>query len=238
MRKHDRKKLVLFDIDGTLIHHIVERNITSRDKFVFAIKTVFGINVDFTMSDYFGMGDRNILVDVLERNGVSKTESLKRLSNLTQAMHDYMEHVSSDKKLYHRIESAFELVQMISRNSGYVLGLLTGNMKRIAYWKLSHVGLDEYFHFGVFGEEADDRIGLAKRVQVKARQELNHEFKEHEVIVIGDTIHDVRCGKAIHAVTISVTSGDHRSENLEAEHPDLLVDSLMDERVLSLLGLE
>lgn len=233
-----KKKLVLFDIDGTLVHHIVERNITSRDKFAYAIKKVFGIDVDFKMSDYFGMGDRQILGDVLQKHEISKKKSVKKLEHLSRAMHEYMNMASSDKRLYKRVESAYELVKKLSRSPRFVLGLLSGNMKRIAYWKLSHTGLDGYFHFGVFGEEADDRIGLAKRVQAKAKQELNQEFKGQDIIVIGDTIHDIRCGKAIGAITIAVTTGDHRSENLSAERPDLLVDSLMDKSILDLLGRE
>ena len=57
------------------------------------------------------------------------------------------------------------------------------------------------------------------------------------MVIIGDTVHDIRCGKHIGATTIGVTTGlTNGYEDLVKEEADLVVDSLMDERVLHLLG--
>ena len=120
-----------------------------------------------------------------------------------------------------------------------VRGILSGNARKIAQWKLSHTGLLKYFSFGLYGDEADDRIELAGQVFAKAKLELAMDLKPEEIVVIGDTVFDIRCGKGIGATTIAVTTGMHGSpEELAREKPDYLVNSLMDPTVLSLFSLK
>ena len=82
------------------------------------------------------------------------------------------------------------------------------------------------------------RIGnFPKLVFEKAKRELHITFTATDIILIGDTVHDIRCGKAIGATTIAVTTGMHGDPKvLEAEKPDLLVTSLADPRVSSLFS--
>ena len=51
------------------------------------------------------------------------------------------------------------------------MGLVTGNLTRIGWWKLERAGLRRYFRFGAFGEMARNRAGLARLALRRARQE-------------------------------------------------------------------
>ena len=108
----------------------------------------------------------------------------------------------------------------------------------MAYWKLEHVGIDtKLFSLFVISDEFEDRISLAKSTFAKLEERAGLVIEPKDTIVIGDAVGDVRCAKAIGAASIITMTGKHKKDELEVEHPDLLVDSLMDERVLSLLEL-
>ena len=140
--------------------------------------------------------------------------------------------------LFQIIEPARDLVVRLHRRDDIVLGILTGNAERIANWKLDHVGLSRYFTFGLYGDAANSRIELAKGAIEKAKKQLKMKFAPADIIVIGDTVHDIRCGKAIGAVTVAVTTGMHGFwDVLKAENPDILVESLADPQVLSLFSM-
>ena len=224
------KKLILFDIDGTLMYHVGSRH--WNEQYAHGMRTVYGITKKHDFSQYNGSIERHMAWDILRHHGVTREDFFSKFPTYTQAMLEYLEELAQKEVLFRVIPEAAILVQKFSRQKKFVLGLLTGNAKRIADWKLAHVGLAGYFSFGLYGEEADDRISLAKVVFEKAKKELHEEFQPQDIVVIGDTIHDIRCGKAIGAITIAVTTGMHGdSAVLGQEKPDLLVDTLADARV-------
>jgi phosphoglycolate phosphatase len=237
-------KLILFDIDGTLIGLAGVRKYEikkdSETKFSYAIRKVFNINHLADVTKYKGYIDRNILWDIVEPLGVLRADFEEKFSKLSEAMHEYMVTTATDTSLYQAIPSAKQFVDLVFQEKDTIAcGLLTGNVESIAHWKMEKAGFDDMFRFGLYGEEADDRVSLAKKVFVKARAFFHTEFHPHDIVVIGDTTHDVRCGKAIGAITISVTIGSHATiAELEKEQPDFLVETLMDKSVLDYFGVK
>lgn len=237
---HHAKKLVLFDIDGTLIRPVAAVEAVRR--FPYAIKKVFGLNVhhDIEMWKTFnGWSDRSILWAYVERYGISKKMFLSQLDALGDAFVDYLNAAAQKQTLYEPIKDAQSLFMRIHAAQHMVLGTLTGNLPKSAHWKCAHVGIAEtYIRFGIYGHEADLRDDLARLVIPKAKQELGTMFDPSDIIFIGDTVHDIRCARAIGASVVAVSTGwNIPKETLKQEKPDLLVDSLLDERVLKLLGL-
>jgi len=230
-------KLVLFDIDGTLIFHLKTHRF--EDQYEFAFKEVFGIDAPFDLAKFNGTLDLQNSWAVVREFGVTREDFLKKFPDYVDAMHKLLADRGSKQTLYKPIPNAVKLVQMLSRQKSIYLGVITGNAKRIAEWKLEHTSLLKYFHFGLYGDEAEDRAELAGKVFRKARQELGIELQPQDIVVIGDTIYDIRCGKAIGAVTIGVTTGIHGPrELLLSEKPTLVVDSLMDKHALALFSLK
>jgi phosphoglycolate phosphatase-like HAD superfamily hydrolase len=240
------KKLVLFDIDGTLIYH-VGKQVKPKDRFHTAVEEVYGVTVDMDVRKFEGIIDKGLAWNMLRGTGISQREFEEKFPAYVKSMHRYLIEVARFGETYVPIEDAHELVQRLHGRTDAVLGILTGNAESIAKWKLTHTGLSRYFTFGLYGDEADDRVALAKLAFRKAEALLHHRFRPQETAVIGDTVHDIRCGKAIGAATVAVMTGMHNSKSfggngtsralLKKEKPDLLVDTLMDRRVLEMFGI-
>lgn len=229
------KKLVLFDIDGTLIYHVGK--ITSWiERYTKPMEEIYGIKIAFhSPGKHNGSIDRKIAWDELVPfHTITRKMFLRKFSSYIDSRVRIFQKHGTIERIHTCIPEAVRLVHTLNQfPDTYVLGLLTGNAKKIADWKLTHAEFPYIFSFGLYGEEADDRIALARLVFKKAKKELGLSFKPSDIIVIGDTIHDIRCGRAIGAFTIGVMTGGHEaSEELASEKPDLLVHTLMDPAVL------
>lgn len=231
-------KLVLFDIDGTLIFHLKTHRF--EDQYEYALKQVFGIDAYFDLSKFNGTVDRHNSWEMARQHGITREVFLQKFPDYVRVMHEVLLDRSKNQQLYQPIPSARMFVEKLHRYRPEIhLGVITGNSERIARWKLQHTGLSEYFPFGLYGDEADDRIELAGLVFAKAKRQLHVDFAPKDITVIGDTMYDIRCAKAIGAVTIGVTTGYHGvGQALAEEKPDFLVDSLTDKRVLALFSLK
>lgn len=228
---------ILFDIDGTLLDHVGSGH-PGNDRFERAIKEIFDKDVHVA-KDYNGWVDRQIAWDLVKDKGIDRSFYNIKFTELAHALHKYArEQFDQQQSNYFVIPGVAKLLDELSRRPSIYLGLLTGNVERMAWWKLEHTGLKKYFHFGLFGDEVDNRIQLAHTVFDKANQTFRIKFQPEQVFVIGDTVYDIRCGKAIGAKTIAVMTGGHTTrENMEKEKPDVLVDTLMDSQVYRFLDL-
>jgi len=88
-----------------------------------------------------------------------------------------------------------------------VLGLLTGNIRLGAEIKLRHFGLWEIFHFGGFADDHEDRNHIAVAAFERGRRIIGKHLQPEEIIVVGDTQFDIRCGKFIGARVLAVATG-------------------------------
>jgi len=229
-------KFVLFDLDGTLIDYRGARAYEmtkGENKFSYAIRKVFGFSVVVDFSKHIGSIDKKTLWVTASSLGVERGEFDRRLPDLEKAMLEYFMLQQKNTKLYRAIPHAKKFVTLLKAKRDTYLGVLTGNIPSIANWKLKTGGYEGMFGFGLFGDEAEDRIALSKSVFAQARDYFHMDFPPDAITVIGDTIHDIRCGKAIAAHTIGVsTLGEGERNKLKQEGADIVVDSLMDTKVL------
>ncbi len=100
--------------------------------------------------------------------------------------------------------------------------------------KLSAHGLDRYFTFGAFGENARQRSDLPPRALEAAEKKYGHRFSKKEIVIIGDTPNDIHCGRHLHVRTIAVATGPFTEEELAAEKPDFVFADFQDKpKILS-----
>lgn len=230
-------KLVLFDIDGTLILH-TPKFFKGAERFIYGMKAAWGIDVEINLKDRDGWPDWQSAWDIVRQYGVTRAVYEERFPLYILSMTQFLEVKSKLGQLYHKIPGAFECVQLLQEQNRFILGLLTGNVQSIAMWKLTHAGFDpSIFTIGLYGDKAVDRISLAQTVHDETKRVLGYEFRSKDIFVIGDTVYDIRCGKAINAITVAVTTGFHNNRTeLIHERPDLLVDSLVNPGVLKLFA--
>lgn len=228
-------KLILFDIDGTLTYHVGPRR--WEDQYSYGIKVAYGLDIREDFEKYNGSVEWEMVLKILQTHGLSREDVAENYQTYLHAMFDHLQQWSRKGEVFRAIDDAKRFaIELKEHHPEVVRGVLTGNAKKIAVWKLDHAGYGDLFTFGLYGDDATDRVALAKRVFDTAKNELSREFAPSDIIVIGDTIHDIRCGKAIGAKTIAVTTGMHGDpEVLKSEHPDLVVDSLMDPTVMDLV---
>ena len=126
-------------------------------------------------------------------------------------------------RLHAGIQSALEAVHA---HAEVHQGLLTGNLREGARLKLSHLGIWKYFEFGAFADDSAHRNELGPFALRRAREKLGLDFPPERIFIIGDTEHDIACGKAIGAKTIAVATGAFTVEDLRAFQPTYLLPDL------------
>lgn len=216
--------LFLFDIDGTLLRDMPPAH---RMALCDAAEQVYGVAVEPRhLGKTAGMTDSAIARRLLLEAGVSSDALVSDLPQFFAAAADaYERHVPDDLRPYLTPHAVASLEWL--RGNHAILGLVTGNIERIAWRKLAAARLDEYFSFGAFGDEAELRDALPPRAIARAEQVAPHRFARHEVFVVGDTPADIACGAASHVRTIAVATGpEHSLEDLHACQPDFVFSDL------------
>ena len=113
------------------------------------------------------------------------------------------------------------MLERLARHPEILLGLLTGNVRHGAELKLSTVGLQDYFKVGVYCDDHPDRYEMPAIAVDRVHQQFGRRFSGKEIVIIGDTIHDVNCGKSIGVRSIAVGTGHGVPlEDLLAQEPD------------------
>lgn len=195
-----------------------------------------------TMQQLFGTGelprvevhgrtDRAIVGDLMQGLGICVQTHLK---DFYQAYWDslpaYLENSHSQL-----LPGIGETLEILSARSDVALGLLTGNAARAAEIKLKHFSVDRYFQFGGYGDFLECRNAVAREAVRSAVDHLGERFVASQVWVIGDTINDIRCGRAIDSRVIAVETGGATPEELAAAEPDYQLPQLNAEFIHSIL---
>jgi len=203
------QRLILFDIDGTLTDHPVGH----IEAHAVAYQKVFGLFGSIYMIDYHGKSDLRITKEVLTKLGVPGDEIERKLPEFFQAMGDYFDTVKPyiKPKL---LPDVVKVLDLLSSDENNLLGLVTGNLERIARDKLDAAGINHYFKLGGFGNESLERAELVTNAIRHAVD--NHGFVvDDNVYVIGDTPQDIQAGIAAGVKTIGVTTGAYSQEQLQ-----------------------
>lgn len=209
---------LLFDIDGTLIS---TKNAGSRsiDR---VFQEVFQIQRQGDLKLH-GRTDRAILSELLTQHGIEASDE-----NFLRFTQKYLPALDASLSQYPGIvlPGIVDLLDFLAPQPHVALGLLTGNIQAGAMTKLRHNRLDRFFQFGGYGDLHANRDDVARAARQAAIEHLGERFMPDKVVVIGDTIHDITCGRAIGATVIAVLTGGAERSQLEALKPDYLCDDL------------
>lgn len=216
-------KLVLFDIDGTLIRD----DGAARDAFAEALREVYDHTAPLDRFDFSGKTDPEITWMVLEESGLDDQTIESRLDALWTAYLRGLEQRLGPASI--RVMPGIrELLERLSQQPGVSLALLTGNIEPGARLKLSPHDLNRYFEFGAFGSDSRFRNELPPVALDRARRLLGHDFELTDLVVIGDSIYDVRCTVPHGSRSIAVATGVTSATLLRAENPDFFFETLED----------
>lgn len=220
--------VLLFDIDGTLLHTGGAGVRALRA----ALQSAFGIQAGSDQVAIHGRTDRGITRDLFRHYNIDdhprhweqfQAEYLRHLPNFLTQLSGTV------------LPGIVPLLDRLHDRDGVVLGLLTGNAREGATIKLRHYALEHYFELGGFGDDHHERDDVARAALAAVHERLNSRVALERVWVIGDTPADVQCARAIGAKVLAVATGHHTLDDLAQTKPDRLARDLSD--IESLLAL-
>ena len=213
-------KIVLFDIDGTL----VTTGGASGRAWARAFFEHFGMEADITKFSEVGMTDPDVARQTF-RGTLGREAGDDDLATLimgyVMALPDEIE-ASEGYRVYAGVQDTLELLA----KSGTLLGLVTGNIEGAAHIKIMRGGLNRYFAFGGYGSDSADRGELTRKAIDRASMIHGHEVDPAGVFVVGDTPRDVDAAKYAGAVSVAVATGEYSEQQLHDAGADHVLGSL------------
>lgn len=217
------KKIVLFDIDGTILY--VESSL-ARSIFIDTFGEMFSIDISQNIPSFHGKTDLQIIADIAQLYKIDYSSSIEQIwENIFEK---FEQRISKDSITI--LPGAAELIEEIDRADNFEMGLVTGNFRKNAYLKLSLVGLDRYFPFGGFGDDCPDRNKLPIIAIERAKQSkiIDESYSISNSVIIGDTFRDIQAAKSNSLKAVAVATGKAPSSELRHYTPDVLFEDLSD----------
>ena len=213
-------KLLLFDIDGTLM----EESPTHTASFNYVCQLVYGVQTDIDSFPRHGMTDTGILYGLLKKENVEVDQIRNGMKKAFSAMVDY---VSANLKPgdYKLLDNVIPILEKLSK-SEYSLGILTGNLRAIASIRLEKSGISSYFSTGGYGDDSRIRSELVDH----AIQRFGQSIAREDIYLIGDTPLDIRAARDASVNAIAVATGVYKSTDLK--DADLVLESFNEEKKL------
>lgn len=218
-------RLVLFDIDGTLI----ASGGAGEKAFGKVCATEFNVPNGTQGIQFAGRTDPAIIREFFTKYGIETSQQ-----NFTRFFDSYvfwLDHLLG--QVYGQVlPGVDQWIRALNQlRQPPLIGLLTGNIRLGAQIKLSHYRLWNHFSTGGFGDDSEDRNVIARIARDRGCEILKHKLKGEEVLVIGDTPLDVACGKAIEAKVLAVGTGKFTAQELAKHSPDWAVKDLLELQV-------
>jgi phosphoglycolate phosphatase len=220
-------RLILFDIDDTLT-----RGHGHPDAFAHAFRVVYGIEAE-QPEGTLGMTDQQIIMKALAGKGLERQRIMDSIKPCMEEMARYYEESIPGRNV-EVFEGVTELLSELEQRK-ILLGLVTGNVERIARAKLERAGIGHHFRVGGFGSDDPERSNLV-RLAIRRAESMGFRPSDN-VIVVGDTTRDIMAGRAAGVKTIGVATGPNSLEELEGAGADFLLENLKDrKRFLEIVG--
>jgi phosphoglycolate phosphatase-like HAD superfamily hydrolase len=214
-------RLVLFDIDGTLLWPNGAGSLAMKR----ALTEIYGTPGALDQVSMAGMTDRGIIHQALSAAGFSPDEMQARWEPFARALarHMALTVVECQVSVCPGVPA---LLDALTARDDVLLGLVTGNMENTAPIKLRAAGVNPVlFRVGGYGSDDGDRNRLPAIAARRAQALTGQSFPGRSIVVVGDTPADVACGRSVGARTVAVATGVLPVKALQAADPDhLLLD--------------
>lgn len=209
-------RLLLFDIDGTLVSGATAAHAAAMRE---ALESVHEIHLSeraLRVVSPAGRTDPEIARAILLDAGISA----ERIDDRAEAVREhcceaYARLCPPDLSEF-VLPGVAELLDRLSGRDDVILALLTGNYEAVARLKLSRARIGSFFaaHQGAFGSDDEDRAALPAIARRRAGT-LGHPHPREKTLVIGDTPRDIACAAADNVRCFAVTSGPYARGDLK-----------------------
>ncbi len=214
-------KLILFDIDGTLLR---SNNSIHVESYSYAIAKVCGIEGHLYDIVPDGKVDSQIFLEILQHRGISHTVARQHCIELFSSRYEYLVLNMQDPQVHDVLPGVDRLLAILKKR--FLLGVVTGNEERAAWHRLEKAGLREFFLAGGFGNESERRADLVKIAIQRIEKLTGQRFCSAEILIVGDTPGDVLCAKENNLRIIGVATGRYEADELQNAGADFVLDDL------------
>jgi phosphoglycolate phosphatase len=217
-------RLVLFDIDGTLLWPDGAGRVSMK----IALEQIYGTAGPIETYKFAGYTDRRTVATLMGEAGLSQEQIWDRFGQVGPVMEAALHELLRENR--HNIRpcpGAIDLVETLAEREDILVGLVTGNLQATAAIKLAAAGFEpSLFRVGAYGDEAEARAELPPRAVERARQMTGVSFKGGQIVIIGDTPDDVLCARSVGARSMAVMTGWVERPSMEAMNPTIIFDDL------------
>lgn len=219
--------LILFDIDGTLIRM---KKGFANPIFFKVIKKVLDIDINNNIKiDFAGRTDYGILTHIFKSAGLDSSHFEEHLTIIyDEIFKEFKNNLTNDSLRI--LDGVPQLLELLSNDDRFTLGLVTGNFKKNALLKLEHCGLDKYFCCGAFGDFLPNRLDLPKIALESANSSNHKDFTRAKTLIVGDTHRDIQSAEHNKMKSMGVATGGTPYFELLKFSPNLIFENLEDFR--------
>jgi phosphoglycolate phosphatase-like HAD superfamily hydrolase len=222
-------RLILFDIDGTLLW----TDGAGRRAIHRALVDEMGTAGPIDGYRFDGKTDPQIVRELMEMAGHPDSKSDDRI---TAVCRRYVELLTAElakptqaTKIYPGIKELLAALEPYEAEGRALVGLLTGNVEHGAALKLRSAGLDpSRFVVGAFGSDSHARADLPAVAAERAAQRTGRRLTGADLVIVGDTPDDVACGRPMGARTVAVATGFYSTDALRAAGATHVFENLGD----------
>lgn len=206
------RKLILFDIDGTLLWTDGAGRAAIRE----ALLAEMGTTGPIDGFRFDGKTDPQIVYELMAAAAHPNAESRSHIAAVcTRYVKLLARELQGGTRSVRALAGVFALLDAIEVLPHALLGLLTGNVEPGAALKLRAAGLEPArFRVGAFGSDSATRSDLPAIAAQRAAALMGRVPSGRDIVIIGDTPADMSCGRMVEARAIGVATGAYSSSEL------------------------
>jgi len=223
-------RLVIFDIDGTLVH----TGGAGVKAFAKVFETLFNARDGFEKLKFAGRTDVSLVREFFQYHNIAPEPD--NFERFFEAYVFWLDHILEQSGT-DTCAGVWEFLAALRKlPKPPMIGLLTGNIRLGAEIKLRHFDLWKEFETGAFADDQEDRNKIAAVARERGRRLIGNRLRDDEILVIGDTPFDIQCGRAIGAKVLAVATGGATLEQLQQHRPDWAISDLSQTHVRELMA--
>lgn len=226
------KKILLFDIDGTLLLTGGVGKIAFEKAFeeLFRIPDAWGDVIPDGKTD-------PLIIEEITKQTLKRKLKKKEYELLCARYTGYFRDEIRKAPNFRLMPGVSALLKTLSERNDVLIGIATGNLEEAGRLKLERGNIHHYFQFGGFASDSNDRSGIIRKALKDAEKIMGHDIARELVFIIGDTEHDIRAAQTLGLHSIAVTTGGYTKKDLLRHKPTHLLKNLSDLKLfLKLIG--